>query len=535
MRGLNATTARSDRMRGWGLLITALTASLALVATTTPVAPPTDGHTPIFQETRWEDASALSGINSKDYPGSMVTVAQKATGADFFWNEGYIGSGVDVALIDTGVVPVDGLTYPGKLLHGPDLSFESQSPDHTRLDTYGHGTHMAGIIAGRDDAAGDVLTSKDSGFLGMAPGARLLSLKVGDYQGSVDVSQVIAAIDWVIQHKRDNGMNVRVLNLSFGTDSKQDYRIDPLAYVVERAWKSGIVVVAAAGNDGPGSVLRDPAISPYVIAVGASESNITAKTTDDIIAGFSSCGTPTRHVDVAAPGKSILSLRNPGSYADTEHPEARVNERFFLGSGTSQAAAVVSGAAALIIDQRPDITPDQVKKLLMVTADPLKDESTLCQGAGVIDLKEALSTITPSVKTSAQTYRSSMGSGLLEAARGSNHVQHDGVVLVGEQDIMGSPWHGWCNLSLDLAANCTSTFWDGGDWNGATWSGTTWSGTTWSGTTWSGTTWSGTTWSDIDWSGTTWSGTTWSGTTWSGTTWSGTTWSGAGWLGSEWG
>ncbi len=534
MRGLKSTASLS-RTRGWALSVLALLAALALVATTAPVASPTEGPSPIFQETRWEDASALNGINSKDYPGSMVTVAQKATGADFYWNAGYTGSSVGVALIDTGVVPVNGLSYPDKVLHGPDLSFESQSPAHTRLDTYGHGTHMAGIIAGRDDDAVDVLASTDSSFLGMAPGARLLSLKVGDYQGSVDVSQVIAAIDWVVQHKNDNGMNVRVLNLSFGTDSTQNYLIDPLAYVVERAWKSGIVVVAAAGNDGPGSILRNPAISPYVIAVGASESNVTAKTNDDVIAGFSSCGTSIRHVDVVAPGKSILSLRNPGSYADTTNPKARVNERFFLGSGTSQSAAIVSGAVALIIDQRPNIKPDQVKKLLMATADPIKGQSTRCQGAGAIDLKKALTTGTPSTSWSAQTYLPSTGSGLIEAARGTNHVQHNGVVLVGEQDIKGSPWHGWCNVGLDLTSACLATYWNGGDWNGTTWSGTTWSGTTWSGTTWSGTTWSGTTWSDVDWSGTTWTGTTWSGTTWSGTTWSGTTWSGAGWLGSEWG
>ncbi len=534
MRGPNSRT-KANQIQRWALHSTAVVASLVLVVTTAPVVAPSENPSPIFQETRWEDGSALNGINPREYPGSMVTVTQKTTGADHYWNAGYIGSGVDVALIDTGVVPVDGLAYPGKLVQGPDLSFESQSPDHTRLDTYGHGTHMAGIIAGRDDAASDVMASKDTSFLGMAPGARLLSLKVGDYQGSVDVSQVIAAIDWVIQHKNDNGMNVRVLNLSFGTDSTQNYRLDPLAYIVERAWKSGIVVVAAAGNDGAGVLLRDPAISPFVIAVGASENNVTQKTSDDVIASFSSCGTPERHVDVVAPGKSILSLRNPGSYADTEHPEARVNERFFLGSGTSQAAAVVSGAAALIIDQRPDITPDQVKRLLKATADRIRGESLLCQGAGVIDLKEALTTRTPDVRSSAQTYLPSIGNGLLEAARGSSHVQHDGVVLVGEQDIKGSLWHPWCTLGLDLKANCASTYWQGGDWNGTTWSGTTWSGTTWSGTTWSGTTWSGTTWSTIDWSGTTWSGTTWSGTTWSGTTWSGTTWSGADWLGSEWG
>src|SRR5438105_7494885 len=160
---------------------------------------------------------------------SMANLTQ-STGAQAMWQAGYTGKGVGVALIDSGVSPVNGMTAPGKLLQGPDLSFESQSPTLQHLDTYGHGTHMAGIIGGRDDAAVDGQYVGDTThFLGMAPDSTILSIKAADSFGATDVSQVIAAIDWVVQHKDDPGMNIRVINLSFGTNSPQSYVLDPLA------------------------------------------------------------------------------------------------------------------------------------------------------------------------------------------------------------------------------------------------------------------------------------------------------------------
>src|SRR5207249_6242881 len=139
-----------------------------------------------------------------------------------------------------------------------------------------------------------------------------------------DVSQVIAAIDWVVQHRTDNGMNIRVLNLSFGTDGTQDYRVDPLAYAAEVAWRKGITVVVAAGNSGYGTAqLNNPAYDPYVIAVGADDTKGTQSTSDDIIPDWSSRGDGTRNPDIVAPGKSIVSLRDTGSQIDLNHPEGR--------------------------------------------------------------------------------------------------------------------------------------------------------------------------------------------------------------------
>src|SRR5438128_9822468 len=220
-------------------------------------------------------------------------------GAHAYWNAGYTGQGVDVALIDSGVAPVDGLTAAGKVLNGPDLSFESQNSSLRTLDTFGHGTHMAGIIAGRDDEVSGAGSASDSThFLGIAPDARIVSLKVADAHGQTDVSQMLAAIDWVVQHKSDSGLNIRVLNLSFGTDSGQSYQLDPLAYAAEQAWKRGIVVVVSAGNAGNSSNgLDDPAIDPYVIAVAADDTNSTTNVTQHTPASFTSQGDGPRNPD----------------------------------------------------------------------------------------------------------------------------------------------------------------------------------------------------------------------------------------------
>jgi serine protease AprX len=179
-----------------------------------------------------------------------------ATGAQGYWKAGFTGKGIDVAVVDTGTAPVPGLATAGKLVNGPDLSFESQAPNLRYLDSYGHGTHMAGIIAGRAGAAVSGKYAGDStNFLGMAPDARIVSVKVADAMGAADVSQVIAAIDWVVQHKNAGGLNIRVLNLSFGTNTSHPSTIDPLCHAVEQAWRKGITVVAATGN---GGLLHDP-------------------------------------------------------------------------------------------------------------------------------------------------------------------------------------------------------------------------------------------------------------------------------------
>jgi serine protease AprX len=366
---------------------------------------------------------AVDGYDGATHPGSLFT-ARNAIRAHETWHDGYTGKGVDVALIDSGVVPVEGLTYPGKVVNGPDLSFESGSEPHRYLDTFGHGTHMAGIIAGRDAAVRETgKRSKDDhdNFQGIAPDARILNVKVAASDGATDVSQVIAAIDWIVQHRNDAGMNIRVLNLSFGTDGTQSYMVDPLTYAAEVAWHKGIVVVVAAGNSQFGnSQLNNPAYDPYVIAVGAADTKGTPwDVSDDSVPEWSARGTALRGPDVVAPGKSVVSLRAPGSHIDANHPEGRVNSRLFKGSGTSQAAAVVSGAAAILLQHRPSLTPDQVKGLFTSTATKLPNADAQGQGAGLVNVRAAQkSWAAPTV----QTWPRATGVGSLEKARGSVHL-----------------------------------------------------------------------------------------------------------------
>ncbi|MCU1589552.1 MAG: aprX [Frankiales bacterium] len=457
-----------------------------------------------------DTTTGLLGGADWGYAASATTLPQAAAAinADDMANKGYTGKGIGVALIDTGVVPVQGLKS-GNVVIGPDLSLDSQAPQGN-LDGFGHGTHMAGIIAGNDAAL------LGGGFKGIAPQAKLLSVRVGAHDGAADVSQLIAAVDWVVQHRNDNGMNVRVLNIAFGTDGTQSPTLDPLTHAIENAWRAGITVVVSGGNGGnTRASLDNPARDPFVIAVGADDTHGTNGTADDTIPVFSSRGSLTRHVDVVAPGQSIVSLRDPGSVVDTEYPAARVDSRFFKGSGTSQATAVVSGAVALLLQQRPELSPDDVKQMLMATAQPVVD-TPQATGAGLINVLAAASAPRPLL---AQSFPKSTGLGTLEASRGTHHVgQNASSDLTGEKDIFGKPWQ----PSVWAPKSSSGTAWSGGDWNGTTWAGSCWctSSPLWSATSWSATSWSATSWSATSWSATSWSATSWSATSWSATSWS---------------
>ena len=471
--------------------------------------------------------------------GSLYTTTL-ATGAQTYWKAGYTGKGIDVAVIDTGTAPVPGLATTGKIVNGPDLSFESQAKNLRYLDTYGHGTHMAGIIAGRADAAVSGSYAGDTtNFLGMAPDARIVSVKVADAMGAADVSQIIAAIDWVVQNKTTNGLNIRVLNLSFGTNTNHPYTIDPLCHAVEAAWRKGITVVAATGNAGfyktPGGPgLTSPARDPYVLAVGATDTNKTLATTDDAVASFSSSGVVgsggTKNPDLVAPGKSIISLAVPGSFIDQTYGAAgAVTGGYMRGSGTSQATAVMSGAAALILQQHPTWTNNQVKALLSTTARKLSagTMTSAAQGQGTVDLTKALSVTSV---TAAYSYTNSTGTATLESARGTAHLVDNGVTLSGEQDIFATPVS-----TATLASKRTAgTAWTGGTYNGQAWTGSAFTGTSWDSANWSGRMWSGRMWSSVTWSGRMWSGRMWSSGTWSGRMWSGSHWSGNTWSSADW-
>jgi serine protease AprX len=471
--------------------------------------------------------------------GSMSLVST-VVGAQAMWEKGFTGKGVDVAVIDTGVSRVAGLNGDGKIIDGPDLSFDSQSVEFAHRDSFGHGTMMASIIAGADSVGSNkrcrtcLVSSPYSDtrrFVGIAPGARIVNVKVGAFDGASDVSQVIAAIDWVVQHSDDNGLHIRVISLSYGTDSTQPGEVDPLVYATDVAWRSGIVVVASAGNDGLATTsVADPASNPNIIAVGASDTNGTVALDDDVIPVFAQHGTESRRVDVVAPGSHILGLKVPGSFVDANVMAGNVGSRFQRTSGTAASTAVVSGVVALLLQKYPDATPDEIKALLMTTATPVVSTSTvptalratarqmlpLWQGAGVVNADDAAGLPLSAATAVATAPTVVTGTGTLEGARGTTHLLTNGVSLNGEIDALANPWDG----AAWAAGSRTGKTWDGGEWNGGTWTGDGAGGAHWTTATWSGSDWSGVPWASLRYSSMRWNGSRWSGIGWDGIRWS---------------
>ncbi|WP_407344525.1 S8 family serine peptidase [Pengzhenrongella phosphoraccumulans] len=454
-------------------------------------------------------SSAVAAWDARTDLGSLYSVAT-STGARAAWAMSDVaggaitGQGVTVALIDTGVTPVAGLNTAGKVINGPDFSAEGVSESTSFLDSFGHGTNMAGIIAGNDVQPARGMSNP---FVGVAPGARLLNLKVAAAGGGVDVNGVIAAVDWVVQHRNDNGMNVRVINLSSGVSASTPYTVDPLAKAVEEAWAAGIVVVAAAGNEGGAAELTMPAADPYVIAVGSSDNQGTSSVADDTLSTFTNPGTASRAPDLLAPGKSVVSLRVPGSTIDQGHPEGLVTGdtagRFFRGTGTSQAAAVVSGTVALLLQAKPELNPDQVKYLLEESAEPMPAEPNVARGAGQVNIERALLATVPSADTALQSWTTSSAPGT------------PGDSVAGSDTWSAWHWSAW---------HWSAWHWSAWHWSAWHWSAWHWSAWHWSAWHWSAWHWSAWHWSAWHWSAWHWSAWHWS-VHWSAWHWSAWHWS----------
>jgi len=473
-------------------------------------------------------APAPLGYNATTDFGSLYNI-ERVVGAQDLWAAGYTGGGVDVALIDTGVSPVAGLSGADKVVDGPDVSTDNGNPDLRYLDSYGHGTHMAGIIAGNDGATAGKGYADPAKFNGIAPEARIVSVKAGATDGAVDVAQVIAGINWVVDHKDADGLHIRVLNLSFGTDAVQPWLIDPLTFAVERAWNAGIVVVVAAGNDGAATTqVANPASDPKVITVGGDETNGTLDTRDDTVPAFAQHGNLVRSVDIIAPATHVLSLRVPGSYVDVNNPAGVVGDRFMRGSGTSQATAVVSGLAALLVDKFPTATPDQIKAFLTSSARPIGTLSSLKLGGllGSVGSLTGLSglglcsnpvtnayagcgvvTVSPAVglrklAASVQLTLPATGLGSLDAARGSGGLLLDGAPVSGQLTILG--------LTIGTSTEGVEGGWDGNRWTGNRWTDGGWTGNRWTGNRWTGNRWTGNRWTGNRWTGNRWTAGIWS-------------------------
>ena len=316
--------------------------------------------------------------------------ANETINANIAFQAGFDGTGVGVAIIDSGIKLVPDLNGAGKRNSSRVVyseSFLDGSSDTS--DPYGHGTHVAGIVAGdgkQSDGGRFAYT-----FRGVAPDAQIINLKVLDDKGMGTDSAVIAAINRAISLRKK--YNIRVINLSLGRRVFESYKIDPLCQAVEAAWRAGIIVVVAAGNDGRDNSLSThgfvtinaPGNDPYAITVGAMNTMNTPARSDDLIASYSSKGpTLIDHVvkpDLVAPGNRIISLRDPSGWLDINYPQNQVpmnwytrspdnqaSPFYFQLSGTSMSTAMVSGTAALMLAKDPSLTPDQVKARIMKTA-----------------------------------------------------------------------------------------------------------------------------------------------------------------------
>jgi serine protease AprX len=444
----------------------------------------------------------------------------KTSGATSAWSQGNLGGGVGVAVIDTGISSMPDLK--GRIVFGPDLSGEG-----TTVDTYGHGTVMAGVIAGGgNDSAG----REGGAFTGVAPKSHVVAVKVAGRNGVVDVSTILEAMHWVSAYK--DQYNIRVLNLSWGTTSTQSHTVDPLNYAVQRLWQQGIVVVVAAGNTGPNSgTITKPGDDPMVITVGAYDDKQNTELGDDVMASWSSRGPTAAGVvkpDIVAPGRYVIAARSFGSKVEADNRKALQAPSYIRGSGTSQAAAVVAGNVALLLAARPTLTPDQVKAILRGTANPIGSKPANDQGAGRIQLASALAAPAPTGVTQAPT---SSGLGSLEAARGGRNVQtdcgNDGTIdiIKGEITVMCQAWNGgaW-----------TGGAWTGGAWTGGAWTGGAWTGGAWTGGAWTDASWTGGAWTGGAWTGGAWTGGAWTGGAWTGGAWTGGAWTGATWAGGAW-
>lgn len=388
---------------------------------------------------------------------------------------GASGAGVGVAIIDSGSYWHDDLW---DVIDGWADFYENRKGEPVvweksfSYDPYGHGTHVAGILAG----TGKTL----AGFSGVAPGARLQILKVLGSDGTGSVSRLLRAIDWVSAHATER--NIRVVNLSLGHPVYESYTTDPLCVALEALARRGIVVVAAAGNYGRlpdgtvvyGSIVS-PAHAPHVITVGAMNPMGTPARSDDIMATFSSRG-PTLvdglvKPDVVAPGVYMVSGLAPGTYFDENFPVLKIDTReygvrrgaddYFVLSGTSMAAPVVSGIVALMLEKNPSLTPNLVKAILQHTAEN-RGYDVMTQGAGYVNAPGA---VEAAVKiTSAPDSIGDGGYWLSQPLSGQSTIAGQGVIWVG-QVLWGSSvlWGGADAIAFNFDA-----LWDQGVlWGGA--------------------------------------------------------------------
>jgi serine protease AprX len=340
---------------------------------------------------------------SGDLPvGADMAITNRITAAESVWEstssgllglfgtQGYDGTGVTVAVVDSGIASHTALG--SRVVARVNMvSWEPEAPG----DAFGHGTHIAGAVSGSPTSSSKV-TSKYRG--GSAPGAQLVDVRVLGRNGMGLTSDVIAGIDWAIANR--SRYSIRVISLALGHPVTEPSTTDPLCRAVARAAAAGIVVVASAGNYGQTADgapvlggITSPGNSPAAITVGAIDANGTIDRSDDRVADYSSRG-PTRFEfavkpDVVAPGTRLVSLESAGSYLSSTYPQWHIagsgRNAYMRLSGTSMATGVVAGGVALLLDANPNLTPAQTKAALQMGATFVRDGGLIGAGAGTVN------------------------------------------------------------------------------------------------------------------------------------------------------
>ena len=295
------------------------------------------------------------------------------------WDQGITGKGIGVAVLDTGVYPHPDLG--NRIVAFKDYCNGREQP----YDDNGHGSHVAGLIAGDGSKAGGK-------FKGTAPDANIIGVKVLDGNGGGSMANVIKGVQWCIENK--DKYNIKVINMSLGAGANQKEKDDLVALAVNKALDAGIVPVIAAGNSGPGrQTVGSPAIAKEVLTVGAYDDKNTPGHGDDTMAFFSSRGPTTRdkHIkpDIAAPGVNMVSFRSPGSSIDRANV-MHLGDYYVLLSGTSMATPVTAGIVADVIQANPNLSPREVIQIMKDTAEPMADTQAILQGHGLVDPAKAV-------------------------------------------------------------------------------------------------------------------------------------------------
>jgi serine protease AprX len=313
-------------------------------------------------------------------------------------------------------------------------------------DGYGHGNHVAGIIGGNGSRS-------NGAYIGVAPMINIINVKVSNDQGGATAANVVQGLQWVLANKTK--YNIKVVNLSLNSAVPEAYHASPIDAAAEILWFNRIVVVVSAGNASKGQ-LYPPANDPFVITVGAVDDRGTNSITDDVVASFSSYGTVAGSTkpDLVAPGKNIVALMaNPNSTLALAHPANVVNGIYFRMSGTSMASPMVAAAAALLLQDEPNLTPDQVKYRLMATANKnWAGYNSTKAGAGYLDAYAAVKGTT--------------------TAKANTGLQFSTMLKTGKSAV------NWNSVNWD-SVNWDSVNWDSVNWDSVNWDSVNWDSDFW--------------------------------------------------------